>query len=41
MAESEYVAFGHTPFLPDNRFHNPAYGLYRFSNFDFAYSYIA
>lgn len=30
MAESAYVGFGHTPLLPDNRFHNPAYALYRF-----------
>lgn len=40
MAESEYVASGHIPFLPDNRFHNPAYGLYRFSNVSFESPYI-
>lgn len=40
MVELEYVAFVHTLFLPDNRFHNPACTLYRFSNFDFVHSYI-
>lgn len=40
MAEAEYVASGHIPFLADNRFHNPAYALYRFSNISFEYPYI-
>ena len=40
MAESEYVASGHIPFLPGNRSHNPACAFYRFSNVSFEYPYI-